>query len=193
MRDFTGIKGSLVDLKMMLEMEGAVPFLWKHGSDIGSFDSKVVDRFKEGLRERSNDLIRVICYNFELEKFEIGELYYQNCYWDGDEDHSASPCKDSEDYKLIHRVLVFKTSDEDLYFHKVNEEISDENSNKFLELVRLGEARTFGEFDDNYTCWDRFYDFHLEYKDPYEDESCKCLNTGAYRGLLPIIYYVDMN
>lgn len=190
MDDFIGIKGSLVDLKSMLELEGFVPFLWKHGSDIGSFDSKVVDRFKEGLRERSNNLIKVICYNFELEKFEIGELYYQNYYWDGNENNSVWPSNDWEGYELIHRVLVFRTSDEDIYFHKVDEEISDENSDKFLELVRLGEGRTLS---DNHTCWNRFYDFNLEYKDPYEDKSCKLLNTGAYVGLLPIIYYVDMN
>ena len=81
--DFTGIEGSLTDLKLILELEGLVPFNWRNKAKLESFDSKVVNKFLEGLSGENYDLIKVIYYNYDSKTFGIGHFYYREWYWDG--------------------------------------------------------------------------------------------------------------
>ena len=76
MEDFYGIKGSLVDLKLLLEINGFVPFVWKQDSNLESFEPKLIEKFILGLKNDENyGIIKLICYNYKDEKFHIVHFF----------------------------------------------------------------------------------------------------------------------
>ena len=173
--DFTGIEGSLTDLKLILELEGLVPFNWRNKAKLESFDSRMVDKFLKGLKNKEeDDLIKIIYYNFKSKKFEIGELYHLEWYWDG-EDLNTDGFDGSW---LVNKVITFRTSNEDIYHHIITNKTSD---NDLLEFFKL----------DSFSCLDlhwEFFKFDLTLKDPYLDEDRESLNY-----IRPILFYINMN
>lgn len=178
MEDFCRIKGSLVDLKLLLEINGYVPFVWKQDSNLESFEPKLIEKF---IRELKNDGIKLICYNYKAEKFEIEDLYYDQYYWDRD----ALPdnVKHSKRAIIMHRVFTLKTSDEDIYFHKINESISKKNYKKILDLLRLSTVGNRGLLHEGVP--DTFHQF-----DPFVEFPT---TSDITPDLCPVMYYIKMS
>ena len=187
--DFTGIEGSLTDLKLILELEGLVPFNWRNKAKLESFDSKVVNRFLEGLSGENYDLIKVIYYNYDSKTFGIGHFYYREWYWDGKDLENSMETWCREGYKLYAKLIEFALdgpSGDEAYAYVLD---PNENINSILEYLKIGidDIEDWRRGEDN-SRWRQFYDLN-KILDGQLPPSCNARMTE----LIPIMYYINMN